>query len=97
MQEAATIPGNSTVGPEDTEDLEQGGNKQEEGSQGTARAVGTFRVKGPPKLDDASLWPNYKKRLAIWKNMCKACDVSEMHMGSMDAMSMSDSCKQKTN
>jgi len=43
-----------------------------------ARAEGTFRVQGPPRLDDASSWSNYKKRLA---NL-KACKMSEMHMGS---------------
>ena len=52
------------------------------------------RVQGPPKLDDASSWLNYKKRLAIWK---KACNMSEMTMGAMIAMSLSDSCKFKAN
>ena len=49
-----------------------------------ARAEGTFRVQGPPRLDDASSWSNYKKRLAI----LKACKMSEMHMGALVAMSM---------
>ena len=49
-----------------------------------ARAEGTFRVQGPPRLDDASSWSNYKKRLAI----LKACEISEMHMGALVAMSM---------
>ena len=47
----------SEVNPEDR--------RSEEVGQGVSRAVGTFRVQGPPKLDDASSWPNYKKRLAI--------------------------------
>ena len=45
-----------------------------------ARAEGTFRVQGPPRLDDASSWSNYKKRLAI----LKACKMSEMHMGALN-------------
>ena len=49
-----------------------------------ARAEGTFRVQGPPRLDDASSWSNYKKRLASWKS----CKMSEMHMGALVAMSM---------
>ena len=49
-----------------------------------ARAEGTFRLQGPPRLDDASSWSNYKKRLAI----LKACKMSEMHMGALVAMSM---------
>ena len=60
-----------------------GWNKQEV-SRGMARAEGTFRVQGPPRLDDASSWSNYKKRLA---NL-KACKMSEMHMGALVAMSM---------
>ena len=48
-----------------------------------ARAEGTFRVQGPPRLDDASSWSNYKKRLA---NL-KACKMSEMHIGALVAMS----------
>ena len=47
-----------------------------------ARAEGTFRVQGPPRLDDASSRSNYKKR--FWK----ACKMSEMHMGALVAMSM---------
>ena len=47
-----------------------------------ARAEGTFRVQGPPRLDDASSWPNYKKR--FWK----AYKMSEMHIGALVAMSM---------
>ena len=54
-----------------------------------ARAEGTFRVQGPPRLDDASSWSNYKKRLAI----LKACKMSEMHIGALVAISMTDSCK----
>ena len=77
----------SEVNPEDR--------RSEEVGQGVSRAVGTFRVQGPPKLDDASSWPNYKKRLAIWKNSCIACNVSKMQMGAMIAMSMSDNCKLK--
>ena len=52
-----------------------------------ARAEGTFRVQGPPRLDDASSWPNYKKR--FWK----AYKMSEMHIGALVAISMTDSCK----
>ena len=58
-----------------------------------AKAEGTFMVQGPPRLDDTSSWPNYKKRLAIWKNTLKAYKMSEMHIGALVAISMTDSCK----
>ena len=62
-----------------------------------ARAEGTFRVQGQPRLDDASSWPNYKKRLAIWMNLCNTCKMSEVHIGALVAMSMTDSCKLRAN
>ena len=38
-------------------------------------------------------WPNYKKRLAILKTTFKAYKISEMHIGALVAISMTDSCK----
>ena len=46
-----------------------------------------------PLLLHGHKWPNYKKRLAIWKNTFKAYKISEMHIGALVAISMTDSCK----
>ena len=46
-----------------------------------------------PLLLHGHKWPNYKKRLAIWKNTLKAYKMSEMHIGALVAISMTDSCK----
>ena len=71
--------------------------QEQEVGQAAAKAECAFRVQGPPKLDYASSWSNYKRRLAICKSMCKACNMSEQTMGAMIAMSLLDECKFKAN
>ena len=50
-------------------------------ARGQPRDGESWRVQGPPRLDDASSWPIYKKR--FWK----AYKMSEMHIGALVAMS----------
>ena len=50
-------------------------------ARGQPRDGESWRVQGPPRLDDTSSWPNYKKR--FWK----AYKMSEMHIGALVAMS----------